>query len=316
MEQWLAIIKDGFRESRDQVFFWIMIGLSLLVALTLFCIGFDDKGVSLFFGKWTLSWHELGVREFAGVSMREMQYRYKVDTVIAVTNLVFGTGGILLALIATANFIPNFLERGTINTVLAKPLSRRSLFMAKYLGGLIFVFIQAAIFVGLIFLVVGVRWKVWMFGFLMCIPLFVLLFSYLYCISAYVAVKSKSAIAAVLVTLVVWMAIAGIHNLHNSIQLLPSLQKSKLLTVSVETTHWIVPKTRDVASLAKKWCGGGMMINPEELPDPEMRDLIARAQNIEQEELNKSVFASIGSSVAFEVVILALAAWSFSRKDY
>ena len=57
--------------------------------------------------------------------------------------LVADTGGILLALVWTAGFLPTFLEPGAASVLLAKPVPRWSLLAGKFLGILIFVAFQA-----------------------------------------------------------------------------------------------------------------------------------------------------------------------------
>ena len=41
MQLW-ALIVDGFRESRDRKIFWVMIGISVLIAAVMACVGYDE----------------------------------------------------------------------------------------------------------------------------------------------------------------------------------------------------------------------------------------------------------------------------------
>nr|MCS5540463.1 hypothetical protein [Roseibacillus sp.] len=56
---------DSFRMLRSQKLFWIVLALSGMVALGYASIGFNQRGISLFFGLWTIE-HEslqLGTEE-------------------------------------------------------------------------------------------------------------------------------------------------------------------------------------------------------------------------------------------------------------
>ena len=86
---------------------------------------------------------------------------------------------------------------GSIDVVLSKPMTRWQVFLGKYAGSMVFVFVQACIFVLLTFVVIGIRWGCWIPGYLLTIPLVLLLFSYLYCVSVWVAVYFRSTVAAV-----------------------------------------------------------------------------------------------------------------------
>jgi hypothetical protein len=116
-----------------------------------------------------------------------------------------------LALIATAGFFPNFMARGRIDVLLSKPMSRVGLFLAKYAGSLVFVFVQSAFFVVLTLVVLRFRMGLWIWPYLWAIPLLVALFSYLYCITVLLSLWTRSSLAALLLTLLFWVSVSGIY---------------------------------------------------------------------------------------------------------
>ncbi len=72
--------------------------------------------------------------------------------------LVNGLGAwisLLVAVIFTAFFIPNMMRKGAVDLLLSKPIHRVSLLIFKYLGGLMFVFLNTAYAVGGVWLVMG-----------------------------------------------------------------------------------------------------------------------------------------------------------------
>src|SRR5436305_6463134 len=87
--------------------------------------------------------------------------------------LVNGLGAwfiLLLGVVVTAFFIPNMLRKGSIDLLLTKPLHRATLLLFKYIGGLLFVFLNLLVVVVGIWLVFGLRTGIWSWGFLVSIP--------------------------------------------------------------------------------------------------------------------------------------------------
>ncbi len=210
---------------------------------------------------------------------------------------------------------------GVTAVVVAKPMGRRKLFLYKYLASMVFVALQAALFVGLTFLVMGFRWHVWVPGYLLSIPLLVLLFSYLYCVSVLVAVRTRSTVAAILLSIGAWVFFAMPATALQAFETVPALKEHAGLHRAIKVVSWIPPKTADFPYLAARWAGAGLSIDliPESATtqdNPEDQAQIDSARKMEERELMKSPFYSIGSSLLFEAVVLLLAMQVFVRRDY
>ena len=116
-------------------------------------------------------------------------------------DLVGGLIIILIAVIVTSFFIPNMLRPGSVVMLLSKPISRTTLLLFKYLGGLFFVIILTTFVVGGVWLITGIRAGVWAPGVFIVVPLMTMSFAILYAISTVTAVWSRNSIVAILVTL-------------------------------------------------------------------------------------------------------------------
>lgn len=205
--------------------------------------------------------------------------------------------------------------------VLAKPIGRPRLFMYRYLSSMIFVLVQGAIFVGATFLAMGFRWRVWVPGYLLAIPLLVLLFSYIYCVSVLVAVKTRSSVAAILISVFSWSAFALVAQAPSVFDAFPDLKKWERTYAAVRVVSWIPPKTSDFPYLLARWTNAGTSLDmfPDQMFESapaESRQDLRRSRDLEQQELGKSPWLSIGSSLAFEAVVVLLAMWRFSRMDF
>ncbi|MEK6797563.1 MAG: ABC transporter permease [Planctomycetota bacterium] len=307
-----ALIVDSFRESLDRKIFWVMLAVSLVVAAAMSCVGFAPGMVDVFFGSWRI---ETDVFTVGGELRTDLIATVAVDYIL---DTVVGSIGTILALIATAGFFPAMLERGAIEVVLSKPIARWKLFLGRYFGAMMFVLVHATVFVASTFLVLGLRWGTWMPAYLLCIPLMVLLFSYLYCVSALAAVWSRSATAAIVLSLGAWVFFAGVQGIDDCFILYPKLAEHQRGHVLATTARWMVPKTQDLIYNAKRWtrAAGGMELVPASASATADPELLRGAARVEQARLEIPAYQTIGSSLLSEAAIVLLAMWKFSRRDY
>lgn len=314
--QFWALIVDSFRESLDRKIFWVLLVVTAVIALTMASVGFDGEHVSFFFGLWSAKTGQYNPLSDIGRSNL-------VGLVIyLVASTIIGWIGVILMIVATAGAFPSFIDRGAVDVVLAKPISRARLFLYKYVAGMVFVVLQSTVFFGLTFLVMGLRWGLWVPGYLMSILFLVLLFSYIYCVSVLVAIKTRSAVAAILISVFGWALFALVHQAPSLFEEFPALKERRLLYTTVRVISWIPPKTGDFPYLAARWGQAGTSIDAmsfflELAPQSDKdRAQIDRARRVEERELAKSQMLSIGSSLLFEAVIVLWAMWTFARKDY
>ncbi len=343
--QFKALIADCFREALDRKLFWLMIIISAFIAIAMACIGLDESGISIMFGKWTFDSEAFAPGNPEG--------RALVGSILTkyIASLYIAWIGIIIALVATAGIFPSFLERGAVDVVLAKPMSRPLLFLGKYLGAMVFVTLQAAVFVVLTFLVVGLRWGYWIWPYLWCIPLIVVLFSYIYAFSALFGVLTRNSMAALLLSMLAWIGIYVPQAVHETLVSLPAMgaEVDQKWIRGAATVKWLVPKTRDIPHIAGNLIGAStasevfiVSVDPPESEDdgdaadadndsPQQGPDHAAASpsragpietdmqksiEIEKEIANVSIIKSIGSSLLFEAVIISIAIWRFCRRDF
>ncbi len=312
MQTW-ALIKDSFREAIDRKLFWVVLGISLLIALVMACFGFDEKGIVVLFGVRRYEWPELAL----GSPMRDSV----LVTVLAhlVADVFMGWIGVGLALIATAGTFPSLMEKGTIDVLVSKPLRRWHLFAGKYAGGLCFILVHAAVFVVLTFLVAGLRWRIWVWTYFWLIPLFIVLFSYLYCLSVLFGILTRNAMTTALLALGAWVVIWAAQYAHAKTFMSPDARQDDSWSRSVRIAQAVLPKTRDMSFIAGRMVSAdvpGSLIGESDALTDQDREQIRRENEAERNLANVPISWSIGSSLAFEAVIVALAGWRFCRRDF
>lgn len=212
MSQTAALLTDSLRHLRSRYLFWISIALSALGALALFgTYSFTPEGIRfLWMRPWenpTLASGTDGPRQMVAGVFNGFFVRFWLSW-----------GVLILALVSTASVLPDFLRSGAIDTALAKPISRIKLFLVKVFGSLLFVMIQVAVGVVLAYLLIGIRFGMWIPESLLAIPLITLQFFYLYCFAALIAVLTRSTLASLIGTMLIWFAIFIVQFVTNQFQ--------------------------------------------------------------------------------------------------
>ncbi len=314
MQLW-AIMVDSFRDAKDRKIFWIMILISCAIAAAMACISFSNKGVDVLFGTWTFETTEW--------SMGNDELRANVVAIVIelIADNYLGWIGILVALVATASTFPSLTESGNIEIVASKPMARWQLFLGRYLGAMVFILLQAIVFIGLTFLVMGLRWDCWTWGYLWLIPLMVLLFSYLFAFSAFFGVWTRRSMTSLMLTIVAWFSIFAVQTTHGLLLNSPQADKTGSWTKISTAVQWFIPKTQDIPTIASKLVGDRRVVDVIDFESAGMTDhdrgQIRHAAQSDREWVAKlSPAESIGSSLAVELAVILLGMWHFNRRDF
>ena len=101
-----AMLLDAYRELNSKKLFWIILGLSGVVVLFYASIGFDDKGMSMFFGPKSVENEYLT----KGSLMAQVLYRSIFSWFMV--SIWLAWAATILALIATTTIFPDFMAGG------------------------------------------------------------------------------------------------------------------------------------------------------------------------------------------------------------
>jgi len=196
MNQTIAILVDAYRELNARKMFWITLIISALFMAIFALLGATDDTLSFATYEWP---------------MANAKTVYKSILQVALVTVWLTWAAVILAIISTASIFPDFMASGSIDLYLAKPISRPRLFLTKYVAALLFVLLQATVFSIGAFFVVGLRAGEWKPSLFLAIPLITIFYSYLYAICVLLGVWTRSAIASMLLTILVWIAVFGVH---------------------------------------------------------------------------------------------------------
>jgi ABC-type transport system involved in multi-copper enzyme maturation permease subunit len=215
---------------------------------------------------------------------------------------------ILLSIIITSFFIPNMLRKGTVDLLLVKPIRRPLLLILKFLGGLLFIFLNTAFVVIGMWLAVGFRSGIWTWGFLLTILILTYFFAILYSVSTLFGVLTRSPIVAILMTCFIWgflFAVGVLYQLFGGSQNQESdgSPALKALSSTVRAIHFVLPRTRDLDVLTNRLL----------MEDLSTGDL-TRAETVAPTHFSWG--ESLTVSAIFIALMLALSCWRFAGTDY
>jgi ABC-2 type transport system permease protein len=273
----LAVVDGTIRESLAKfTFLAFLIMSTLMLLLITFAVNLDVVDGALAAAK--LFGHEI---QLGG-------QRISVDSLVTgvqtgLAGFLFGVG-LFLSIFATANLVPVMLEKGYVDLLLSKPLSRPALFLGRYLGALAVVFINLLYLIGGVWLLLGWKTGVWKAGLPVAGLVILLTYAVLLGFMMLVGVVTRSSSITIMLAYFLF-PLTGFLSIRENLTVMLT---SKTAVVLINGLYHVLPK---IAGLGKV-----------------MGELAM--------EKPVASFAPIGSSIVFGATCLALGTVYFSRKDY
>ena len=148
--------------------------------------------------------------EKAEAQAQTSRARRVVEVIVYFVASMIFTVSMLLFLAASAGYVPNMLEAGAIDIVLAKPVDRLRIWLGKYVGGLALYAAAIAACYAIIFIGVGIHTGVWVGRIFLVMPLQVFCAGVLYAIIAALGVVSRSSTLCLVVGLAFYLVVDSI----------------------------------------------------------------------------------------------------------
>ncbi len=276
----LTIIKNTFREAlAKKIFIGYYIFYAIVIIIMVFLVNMDSvEGVmSLTDSKMLVHQVETG---FFTISW----------------NLI-----IFFSLISTASFIPSMLEKGTIDLLISKPISRATILISKYLGAVLFVFLSMVFLLGSIWLILSLKSGFWDPNFLLSILWITLAFAVMYSIIVIIGLTTQSTIVAILVSFFMIFVLCPLLSVREAV--IFSLVTNETVKFIFDFLYYLLPKPGEFRDIT----------NSMILGDP--INMWKSSLNAETGSFTISWLSPI-SSVLFCLVAMAYSIYYFSKKDY
>ena len=207
MKPYLAVILDSFHAAAHSRILWITMVLISGFLASIYPLSLDEVQTELIGTGLQLRY---AGRDFGPViqlpaetsaELRAIALAWFMDHVV---DLIVGFFGIFVALVVSCGVIPETYRTGSVELLLSKPIYRPCLFMAKFVGGCVFVLLNISYLICGLYFIVGLRWELWDIRILIAIPVFVFYFMLLFSISAMVGLFSRRAILSLFAALMFW----------------------------------------------------------------------------------------------------------------
>ncbi len=163
-------------------------------------------------------------------------------------------GGLFLSIFTVSSFIPNMLEKGTIDLLLSKPISRLELLLGKFFGGTIVIFVNVAYLIIAIWLMISLKFGIYNFEFLYTITLITFIFMVLYVLIMLIGVLTQSSILAMILSYLIFFILSPILSAKG--QITTSLITSEVGKAIITFLYYIVPQTSELGSITMGLAAG------------------------------------------------------------
>lgn len=217
----------------------------------------------------------------AGVALHEMLYSSQMGM-----GMLFNGVAVFIAIFLTAHIIPSMMERGTIDLLLSKPLSRTKLLFSKVLGGFLIASSCMVFFTFGSWVITSAATGVWNVGYLLSLLPILLEFTSLYSLLVFIGLLTQSSALGMIVTYV--LAALVLPLLANRESTLFQLISSDFWQSVITGLYNILPQADALHAISLK-----LIFNKP------IGDLYP-----------------LGSAAAFALVFFLLSAWVFRRKEF
>ncbi len=198
---------------------------------------------------------------------------------------------ILMSVFATASLVPRMLEKGAIDLLLSKPITRPALLLSRYAGGLLTASLNLLYLTFGLAAILALKTGVWNGGFVLSGLLMSLFFACLLAIMVLIGVLMRSTTVSIMITAVLFFVslLVRLPHANRDWPLLITSRAARFLAqATVETLYHALPQSYDFvqSTVALIRHEGGV------------------------------AWGAVLGSAASGVVALAAAVVYFSRKDY
>ena len=201
-----------------------------------------------------------------------------------ITIPLFG-GGLFISIFSVSNFIPQMTEKGNIDLLLSKPVSRPQIILGKFFGGTAMVLVNIAYLIIGLWILIGLKFNDWDPSFLMTIFTITFAFALLYSLIILIGIVTKSSVISMVVSYLIFVIISPILASRDTIN---DFINNDAVKYVMEFLHYIIPQTSELSTITSDLASGNSLLS----------------------------FEPIVVSTLLLIVFLTTSSIIFSRKDY
>jgi len=187
----------------------------------------------------------------------------EMDRMVGLQEIIFGiegviaallfTAGIFLALFATSSLVPSFLQKGSIDLLISKPLSRFQILAGRYLGAVAVVGFNIAYMIIFSWLTLSIKTGIWNIGFLYAGGMIILTFAILFALMTCLSVMIQSGPFALMITYFMILFLSPLLLGRDKIY---ALLSSKYYGYALDGLYHFLPKTAELGNITRELVTG------------------------------------------------------------
>lgn len=156
---------------------------------------------------------------------------------------------ITFCFIAVSSFIPSMLEKGNIDILLSKPVSRTGIILAKFLGGVLLIFLSLTYLIGGVWLILSLKSGFWHWPFLYSIPWLTLSFAVIYALIILIGVTTQSTILSIIISMFLVFVVCPVLFVRETVVF--SLITNSAAQFVINFFYYILPKLNDINQITE-----------------------------------------------------------------
>jgi len=235
----LTLLFSTFREAiAKKIFLGFFAIATIIILVFLFLINVDSiEGM-------------VDMMEFSGEEgVKQLVIGFEV-AMINISYLLI----ITFCFISVSSFIPSMLEKGNIDLLLSKPVSRTKIILAKFLGGVLLIFLSLCYLIGSVWLILSLKSGFWHFPFLYSILWLTLSFAVIYALIILVGLVSQSTILSIIISFFLVFIVCPI--LYVREEAIFSLVSNSAVQFVINFLYNVLPKPSDINKITMNMITG------------------------------------------------------------
>ncbi len=176
---------------------------------------------------------------------------------LMVVSPLFGIG-LFLSIFSASNFIPNMLEKGNIEFLLSKPISKAEIILGKFSGVSLMVFANIAYAIAGFWVLMGVKFGIWDANILLAIFTITFAFCLLYSLIILTGIITKSSLSAMMISYLIFIVFSPLLGAREKLALLIG---GKLTKSILDFLYYVTPQTHDLSNITEKLATGQQITN-------------------------------------------------------
>jgi len=154
--------------------------------------------------------------------------------------------GLFLSIFSASSFIPDMLEKGNIDLLLSKPISRAQIIVGKFFGGSIIVFLNVAYLVFGLWLLLGYNFNDWSLSLLLAALIITFTFMLLYSLMILLGILSKSSVLSMMVSFSIFVVFSSLLAARETFGV---LIESEIVKSILNVFYYIIPQTSELGTI-------------------------------------------------------------------